>query len=163
MSCAYIGVGSNLEDPERQVRSALLELGSMPSTMMQKHSSLYRSPPVGPPGQPDYVNAVAQIETGLSPHDLLDRLQSIENAHGRTRGGERWGPRPLDLDLLMYDRLTMKDSRLTLPHPEIANRGFVLCPLLEIAPRVQVPGLGEAGALLRVLGNPQVQRITGHG
>lgn len=159
MSRAYIGVGSNLDGPERQVRSALAALEGLPETRMRVRSSLYRSRPVGPPGQPDYINAVAELETTLSPHTLLDRLQFIEAGHGRARTGERWGPRPLDLDLLMYDDVQIHDARLTVPHPEMAKRNFVLGPLLEIAPGVLIPGAGRADALLAGIGIAGLERI----
>jgi 2-amino-4-hydroxy-6-hydroxymethyldihydropteridine diphosphokinase len=147
---AYIGLGSNLDDPRRQVSQALVELGGMPGSRLLASSSLYRTPPMGPPGQPDYINAVAQIETALSPHALLDALQAIERAHDRVRT-VRWGPRTLDLDLLLYDQQEIADERLCVPHPGLTERAFVVLPLLEIAPTLRVPGFGalaERGAQL---------------
>ncbi len=147
---AYIGLGSNLDDPRRQVSQALAELGSLPGSRLLASSSLYRTPPMGPPGQPDYINAVAQIETALSPHALLDALQAIERAHDRVRS-VRWGPRTLDLDLLLYDQQEIADERLCVPHPGLTERAFVVLPLLEIAPTLRVPGFGalaERGAQL---------------
>ncbi len=147
---AYIGLGSNLDDPRRQVTQALAELGSLPGSRLLASSSLYRTPPMGPPGQPDYINAVAQIETALAPHALLDALQAIERAHDRVRS-VRWGPRTLDLDLLLYDQQEIADERLCVPHPGLTERAFVVLPLLEIAPTLRVPGFGalaERGATL---------------
>lgn len=144
---AFIGIGSNLDGPAAQVRRALEELAALPDTRLERASALYRTPPLGPPAQPDYINAVARLVTGLAPHPLLDALQAIEQAHGRVRG-ERWGPRTLDLDLLVYDAVRIADDRLTVPHPGIGERSFVLTPLAEIAPDWDVPGLGPAAAAL---------------
>jgi len=147
---AYIGLGSNLDDPRRQITQALAELGGLPGSRLLASSSLYRTPPMGPPGQPDYINAVAQIETALEPHALLDALQAIERAHDRVRS-VRWGPRTLDLDLLLYDQQEIADERLCVPHPGLTERAFVVLPLLEIAPTLRVPGFGplaERGATL---------------
>jgi len=148
MSRAWIGLGSNQDEPERQVARALTELEALADTRVLRHSRLYRTPPWGPvSGQPDYANAVAELETGLRPSDLLAALLETEAEHGRERR-ERWGPRTLDLDLLLYDDLTMDTSELTLPHPRLAGRAFVLVPLAELAPRLQVPGAGTVAALL---------------
>ncbi len=143
---AYIGLGSNLEDPVQQVQRALVELAAIPATRLLRQSSLYRSPPLGPPDQPDYINAVAELSTTLQPLELLDELQHIENAHGRVRG-IRWGARTLDLDLLLYGDRRIDESRLILPHPGLALRAFVLVPLLEIAPALDVPGVGPVKLL----------------
>ena len=148
---AYVGLGSNLDDPVAQVRSALDELGELPHTLRVAQSSLYRSPPMGPAGQPDYVNAVAVLDTGLEPRALLRELQAIEARHGRVRGAERWGPRTLDLDLLVYGDWCSSDPGLTVPHPGIGERPFVLWPLLEVAPGLRVPGLGVVRDLVRGL------------
>lgn len=134
----YIGLGSNLDDPRAQVERALLELSSLPGTKLVAHSSLYRSDPVGPPGQPDYINAVACLDTRLEAHALLDELQALERLHQRVRL-ERWGPRTLDLDLLLYGAQTIDSERLQVPHPYIGEREFVLWPLAEIAPRLTLP------------------------
>jgi 2-amino-4-hydroxy-6-hydroxymethyldihydropteridine diphosphokinase len=144
---AYIGVGSNLQDPKTQVRSALRELDQLPYTRLAAKSSLYRSDPMGPADQPDYINAVAAIETLLTPQALLDALLGIERAHGRIRGGTRWGPRTLDLDVLAYGDQVIAEPRLTVPHAGIAERAFVLLPLAEIAPNYEVPGKGRVDAL----------------
>jgi 2-amino-4-hydroxy-6-hydroxymethyldihydropteridine diphosphokinase len=139
---AYIGIGSNLADPARQVRAALAALGGLEHTTVLRHSSLYVSAPLGFAAQPDYVNAVAAIETRLDPETLLARLQDLERAAGRVRSaaGVRWGPRVLDLDLLLYGLVHQQSATLTLPHPGISRREFVLRPLLEIAPDLTIPG-----------------------
>ncbi|WP_417227427.1 2-amino-4-hydroxy-6-hydroxymethyldihydropteridine diphosphokinase [Amphritea sp.] len=134
----YIGLGSNLEHPVTQVATALLELERLDHCRALVHSSLYRSDPVGPPGQPDYINAVASVETTLSPIELLDALQAIEQQHQRVRI-QHWGPRTLDLDLLLYGDQQISSERLTVPHPFIQARNFVLYPLAEIAPEVHIP------------------------
>lgn len=148
-SLALVGLGSNLDEPVSQVSRALAELGDGPFTRVLSRSSLYRSLPVGPSDQPDYVNAVAMLETKREPLGLLSDLMAIERAHGRVRdGGPRWGPRVLDLDLLTFADVHMVDPRLRLPHPEIAKRSFVLFPLLEIVgPSFEIPRLGQLGAL----------------
>lgn len=144
---AYIGLGSNLSDPAQQVRSALATLSTSPEVKLLRSSTLYRSAPMGPPGQPDYVNAVAQLETRLSAHQLLDLLQGIERQQGRIRD-QHWGPRTLDLDLLLYGDCRIVDERLTVPHPGMAERAFVLYPLREIAPGLEIPGVGALSDLL---------------
>ena len=135
---AYIGLGSNLESPIQQVSEALIELNQIPQTRLLQQSKLYRSDPVGPPGQPDYINAVALLETALEPLELLDALQSIENAHQRKRI-QHWGPRTLDLDLLLYADQQIDLERLQVPHPHMTEREFVLYPLAEIAPKIKLP------------------------
>jgi 2-amino-4-hydroxy-6-hydroxymethyldihydropteridine diphosphokinase len=157
MQRACIGLGSNLDDPVRQVGSALDELAGLPLSRLLRRSSLYRSPPMGPTDQPDYVNAAALIETALEPLELLDVLQAIEAAHGRRRE-LRWGPRTLDLDLLVYGDLRLDHPRLTLPHPGIAGRAFVLVPLAEIAPDLELPGTGSVAAAAAAVAR-QVDRI----
>lgn len=144
--CAYIGLGSNLDDPIRQVEQALDELSRLPLCRRATRSSLYASKPVGPQDQPDFVNAVAVIETRLSPLALLDQLQALEQRHSRRRL-RHWGPRTLDLDLLLYDDARLDIPRLQVPHPELARRGFVLLPLAEIAPTLYLPD-GRAIATL---------------
>ncbi len=137
-AAAFVGLGSNLDDPRRQILTAFDALARLPSTRLVARSSLYRSAPVGPPGQPDYINAVAQLATALEPLALLDRLQAIERDQRRVRG-ERWGPRTLDLDLLLFEGRVIESERLTLPHPEMGRRNFVLVPLAEIAPGLVMP------------------------
>ena len=145
---AYIGLGSNLEQPAEQVRRGLRALAKIPGCRLRTHSRSYLSRPLGPQDQPAYVNAVAELCTGLAPLELLDRLQALELAQGRTRG-QRWGPRTLDLDLLLYGDLRIESPRLQVPHPGLSEREFVLYPLMEIAgPDLTVPGLGRLGELV---------------
>lgn len=144
---AYIGLGSNLDDPVLHVQQACGELNQLPTSQLLACSALYRSPPMGPTDQPDYINAVAAIKTTLAPHQLLAELQVIEQRHGRKRE-RRWGARTLDLDLLIYADMTLSDVTLTLPHPGLAERDFVLYPLQEIAPTLIVPGLGALDLLV---------------
>ncbi len=148
---AFVGLGSNLDGPEQQVRHALTALDGLPGTALYRASGLYRSRPMGPADQPDYINAVAWLHTALAPDELLDEMQALEVASGRRRQGERWGPRPLDLDLLAWADESCRSERLVLPHPGIAERAFVLLPWAEIAPEFAPPGLTPVGALaLRV-------------
>jgi len=144
---AYIGLGSNLDDPSDQVRRAFEELAAMPQTELRRRSSLYETPPMGPADQPNYINAVAALHTSLTPHALLDALQRIELEHRRVRR-EHWGPRTLDLDLLVYGAEELDDARLQVPHPGLAERAFVLLPLAEIAPELVIPGLPTPAVLL---------------
>jgi len=137
---AFVGLGSNLDRPVDRVLEGLEALSELADTRVAATSPLYGSAPMGPADQPDYVNAVARLDTGLSPHALLDGLQAIETRAGRERTAERWGPRTLDLDLLLYDRVHCRDRRLTLPHPGIAERAFVLVPFADIAPDEVLPG-----------------------
>jgi 2-amino-4-hydroxy-6-hydroxymethyldihydropteridine diphosphokinase len=138
MTIAYVGLGSNLEDPARQVETALQELGHLPQTRLVRRSSLYRTAPVGYADQPDFINAVAQLETGLPADRLLDELQALEAHHGRKRSFPN-APRTLDLDLLLFGDLVLQTERLTLPHPRMHERAFVLEPLREIAPDLELP------------------------
>lgn len=147
MSRAFVGIGSNLHGPQAQVSRAVEALGALDRTHCVAVSRRYRNPPMGPADQPDYVNAVAALETVLAPHDLLVGLQAIEAAAGRDRSGPRWGARPLDLDLLSYDDLRIDTQALTLPHPGIPARAFVLIPWAEIDPDWDVPGAGRVGDL----------------
>jgi 2-amino-4-hydroxy-6-hydroxymethyldihydropteridine diphosphokinase len=133
VTLAYVGLGSNLDDPRAQVLGAFEELDRMPHTRVVKKSSLYRSAPLGYAAQPDFVNAVAQLETGLPAERLLAELQAIEARHGRKRSFAN-APRTLDLDLLIHGKTQLRSAALTLPHPRMHERAFVLKPLLEIAP-----------------------------
>ncbi len=145
---AWIGIGSNLQNPPVQVHQALVALRALPSTRFGRASSLYANPPMGPAGQPDYVNAVAGVLTQLGARELLAALQAIERSAGRKRGvGPRWGPRVLDLDLLTYGQRRIDEPGLTVPHPGIAERNFVLLPLLEVAPGLLIPGLAPLAEL----------------
>lgn len=149
----FVGLGANLGEPAAQLKTALLAMAALPQTNVKKVSTFYRSAAIGPAGQPDYCNAVAELETALEPLPLLDALLAIEDRAGRVRG-ERWGARVLDLDLLLYGQTVCSTARLTLPHPELALRDFVLLPLTEIAPDVKVPLLGRARDLLAQLPTP---------
>lgn len=156
---AYVGLGSNLDSPRRQVCRALDELAALRNTTLRARSSLYRSDPMGPPDQPDYINAAVLLATRLAPHALLDELLAIERAHGRIRGATRWGPRTLDLDLLIYGEEQVADERLTIPHPGIAERPFVLYPLAEIDADIIVPGWGPLRQLLRACPQGGLERL----
>jgi 2-amino-4-hydroxy-6-hydroxymethyldihydropteridine diphosphokinase len=145
---AYIGIGSNLDNPVAQVRAAIDCLAHIPQTRLQQASPLYRNPPMGPADQPDYVNAVGAIDTALAPSILLSELQALEADAGRQRNGQRWGPRPLDLDILLYADLRQATPTLTIPHPGLPSRAFVLYPLADIAPGLDVPGHGPLASLL---------------
>ena len=145
---AFIGLGSNLADPAEQVRSARQAIKRLDGVTEFEFSSLYRSLPLGPQDQPDYINAVMAVETCLSAISLLRCLQGIENNHGRVRAGERWGARTLDLDLLVYGNQKIDHIDLTVPHVGIAERAFVLYPLYEIAPELDIPGLGSLRSLI---------------
>jgi 2-amino-4-hydroxy-6-hydroxymethyldihydropteridine diphosphokinase len=159
VSVAYVGLGANLGEPGRQVERALRELDAIARTRVVKASSLYRSAPVGYASQPQFVNAVAQVDTGLSAAQLLDELQAIETRHGRSRSFAN-APRTLDLDLLLFGDCTIQTPQLAIPHPRMHERAFVLEPLLEIAPGVVIPGRGAARALLSGCAGQSVQRIA---
>jgi 2-amino-4-hydroxy-6-hydroxymethyldihydropteridine diphosphokinase len=143
---AFIALGSNLADPAAQIRSALRELAGLPSTRLVRSSSLYRNPPAGGLDQPEYVNAVAQVETRNGPRELLDRLLDIERDHGRVRDYPN-APRTLDLDVVLYGEEVVSEQGLVIPHPRMLQRAFVLVPLAEIAPDARVPGHGRAAGL----------------
>jgi 2-amino-4-hydroxy-6-hydroxymethyldihydropteridine diphosphokinase len=135
VTIAYVGIGSNLQDPRAQVRAAFQELDRLPHTRLVRKSSLYRSAPAGYAAQPDFINAVAQLETGLPAERLLAELQEVEARHGRQRSFAN-APRTLDLDLLLYGDARIDSPGLTVPHPRMHDRTFVLKPLLEIAPHL---------------------------
>lgn len=139
MSLAYIGLGSNLSDPQAQIIAALARLEQLTNCSVTAVSSLYFSRPMGPQDQPDYMNAVVAMEMTLNPIELLDQLQSIENDAGRVRKDNRWGARILDLDILLFDDLTINSERLTVPHYGLKLREFVLLPLAEIATNLNLP------------------------
>lgn len=143
----FIGLGSNLEDPAAQLARAVAELAALPQTTLVAQSPFYASRPVGPQDQPDFVNGAVWIRTGLSAHALLDHLQAIEQAHGRERL-RHWGPRTLDLDILLFGQETLDDARLVIPHRELANRDFALQPLLDLDPDLTLPD-GRTIATLR--------------
>ncbi len=144
----YIGLGSNLGDPQSQLKKAIIAMNMVPSTSVVKTSSFYRSKPVGPQDQPDYINAVVELDTELSAPVLLDYLQDIENEQGRERK-IKWGARTLDLDILLFGDEIINNDRLQVPHVEMHNRGFVLLPLNEILPDCMIPGVGAVSSLLQ--------------
>jgi len=156
---AYVGLGSNLHGPARQIEVAFRLLGKIPATRVVKQSSLYRSVPFGGVEQPDFVNAAAFLLTQLTAPELLRELQRIETERGRDRGGVRWGPRVLDLDLLVYSNRTIDEPGLSVPHPGIGERNFVLLPLREVAPEIDIPGLGRLSELDADSIEPKISRI----
>ncbi len=158
MSIAYVGIGANLGDPCAQVRRAFDELDAIPGTRVTARSSLYRTAPLGADGQPDYVNAVARIDTALAPAALLGELRAMEDRHGRNRPF-RNAPRTLDLDLLLYERERILADELTVPHPRMHERAFVLVPLSEIAPGAEIPGLGLVEDWLARCAGQAIERI----
>ena len=159
MTLAYIGLGANLDEPSRQLESALQQLGALPSTRLRRASSFYRSAPLGNADQPDYVNAVAEIDTALDARRLLEALQAIEMRHGRSRSFPN-APRTLDLDLLLFGDAVLREEGLVVPHPRMHERAFVLQPLVEIAPRAAIPGRGAARELLQHCRGQRIERIA---
>ena len=159
MTVAFIALGSNLGDAQGQVLGALGALDALPQTRLLARSSLYRTPPWGVLDQPAFVNAVAQIDTALTPHELLDALLKVERDAGRVRDGERWGPRTLDLDVLHMEGVALSDDRLTLPHPRMAERAFVLLPLNDLAPALVLPGQGKVSDLLAAMDTTGCERL----
>ena len=155
----YIGLGSNLDGPAEQVRSAVRELGRISQVRLRASSGLYRSPPMGGLDQPDYVNAVVRVETDLEPEQLFHELQEIERRHGREERSERWASRTLDLDLLLWGRERFDSDSLTLPHPGLHERAFVLAPLRELDADLEVPGRGPVSRLLQECKYSQVDRM----
>ena len=158
MTRCFIGLGSNLEQPKEQVLSAFSELDALVSSNLVNKSSLYASKPLGPQDQPDYINAVAELETSLPALTLLAQMQAIENEHQRVRK-EHWGPRTLDLDLLLYGEEIISLQSLTVPHPELGNRNFVVYPLYEIAPDVLIPGLSGIEDLISELDSSGLEKL----
>ncbi len=160
---AYVGLGGNLGDAAASLRAALAELDAIPDTRLQRASRLYRTPAWGIAEQPDFVNAAARLSTGLDARALLDELLAIERDHGRDRGAEtRWGPRALDLDLLLYGDARIDEPGLRVPHPHLHERAFVLVPLLEIAPDVSIPGIGrarDAAVAADAMADPRIEAI----
>ncbi len=156
---AFIGLGSNLADPVAQVSHALEALEALPRTRLVRRSSLYRSAPVGFLEQPDFINAVAQLETELAPRALLDALLALEHERGRTREFPN-SPRTLDLDVLLYDDLVHHEHGLTVPHPQMHLRAFVLQPLLEIAPDCVIPGVGTAAEAAAHCAGQSLERLA---
>jgi 2-amino-4-hydroxy-6-hydroxymethyldihydropteridine diphosphokinase len=157
---AYVGLGSNLDDPPAQVERAFDALSTMPGSRLVVRSSLYRSPPFGPVAQPDFVNAVAGLLTTLGAMQLLAELKVIEARLGRASPAVRWGPRRIDLDLLVYGVARISEPGLEVPHAGLADRAFVLVPLAEIAPDLDVPGAGRVRTLARRVEGPGLARIA---
>jgi 2-amino-4-hydroxy-6-hydroxymethyldihydropteridine diphosphokinase len=157
---AYVGIGSNLDDPEKRVAEAFESLAGIPRTRLFARSGVYRSAPVGGVEQPDFINAAASLLTLLEPMRFLEELQDIEHRHGRRRDGARWGPRRLDLDLLVYSGRRSDEAGLMLPHPRIAERNFVLLPLREIAPDLVIPGLGRVAGIPVNHEVPRIERLA---
>jgi len=158
MTLAYVGLGANLGEPRRQLQAALQEMNALPESRVTTISAFYRSSPIGNLDQPDFLNAVAELDTALSVDQLLAELQRIEQGQGRERPFPG-APRRLDLDLLLYGDTIAATPRLTLPHPRMHERAFVLEPLTEIAPDIAIPGRGAARVLLAACGGQQIKRL----
>ena len=158
MTRTYVGLGSNLESPRVQLQRALSALGRLRATELREASSFYVTAPMGGPPQPDFVNAAAQLETGLTACELLDELHGIERSQGRRRDGGRWEPRTLDLDLLLYGEDRIMQDGLIVPHPRMRQRAFVLYPLYELAPELEIPGQGPLAGLLPAVQGQRVKR-----
>ncbi|HBC81082.1 MAG TPA: 2-amino-4-hydroxy-6-hydroxymethyldihydropteridine diphosphokinase [Escherichia sp.] len=152
MTLVYIALGSNLASPLTQVNAAIAALGTLPDSRIVAVSGFYRTPPLGPQDQPDYLNAAVALETSLAPESLLDHTQRIELDQGRVRKAERWGPRTLDLDIMLFGDETLATPRLTVPHYDMKNRGFMLWPLFEIAPELRFPDGETLASVLARLG-----------
>lgn len=144
MTLAYIALGSNLASPLEQVNAAVQAIGNIPDSRIVAVSSYYRTPPLGPQDQPDYLNATVALETTLAAEALLEHTQRIELLQGRVRKAERWGPRTLDLDIMLFGDEVIRTERLTVPHYDMKNRGFMLWPLFEIAPELHFPDDGRS-------------------
>ena len=154
----FVGLGSNLSDPRAQVLCAMQTLNNLPHTRVSAHSSLYRSAPIGFVQQPDFINAVVRLNTEMAPKALLDALLELERKCGRTREFQN-APRILDLDILLYDNLQYHEHGLTIPHPQMHKRAFVLRPLLEIVPDCAIPGIGPAAEALLQCGGQKLERV----
>ena len=157
---AFIGLGSNLDEPVDQIQRAVSALNQVEDCRVTTSSKLYRNPPMGPANQPDYVNAAIMLETGLSARQLLVEMQRIETNQGRRRDGEHWGPRTIDLDLLLYEQEVINAPGLTVPHPGLAERAFVLQPLLDIQPDLHLPDGRSIAALLALLDSADIEAIS---
>jgi 2-amino-4-hydroxy-6-hydroxymethyldihydropteridine diphosphokinase len=156
---AYVGLGSNLGDSVAQVRGGMTALAQLPQTRLEACSSLYRTAPVGRQDQPDFVNAVCRVRTRLAPVALMRRLLEVERTRGRVRAGEPGGPRTLDLDLLLYGDAAIHGAELTVPHPRLHERAFVLYPLFELEPDLVIPGHGALRDLLPGCAGQRVERL----
>ncbi len=160
---AWLGLGSNLQQPARQLETALAKVAETDGIEILQRSSFYRTAPWGDEDQGDFINAVIRIETDLQPETLLTVLQSIENNMGRKRTTRQWGPRLIDIDILLYGNLELRTSRLELPHPHMHKRVFVLRPLFELDSELEVPGHGKVSMLLRQLGGEGIRRLDDAG
>lgn len=160
MARAYIALGANLGEPERQVARAMDEIGALAGVRVTARSSLYRTAPVGYRDQPDFINAVIALETDLTPRALLEALLAIERGHGRERQFPN-APRTLDLDILLYDGVRLQEPGLTIPHPRMHERAFVLQPLAEIAPDLVLPAHGPVAGLARRVAGAGIARLPG--
>lgn len=158
MTRVYIALGSNLASPLEQVNAAVKAIGEIPESQIVAVSSFYRTPPLGPQDQPDYLNAAVALDTTLEPEALLDNTQRIELQQGRVRKAERWGPRTLDLDIMLFGDRVICSARLTVPHYDMKNRGFMLWPLFEIAPELHFPDGVSLQHILTELGAEQPAR-----
>lgn len=154
----YLALGSNLADPLHQVQCALNALAAIPDTALVATSSLYRTPPYGPPDQPDFLNAAVALDTRLDAESLLNHTQRIELEQGRVRKAHRWGPRTLDLDIMLFGKQTLNTPRLTVPHYDLHNRAFMLLPLLEIAPELCLPDGTRLAEILATLDSSSIRR-----
>ncbi|PCI19549.1 MAG: 2-amino-4-hydroxy-6-hydroxymethyldihydropteridine diphosphokinase [Piscirickettsiaceae bacterium] len=154
-ACIYVGLGSNLDHPIQQVLTAIHQLKKTPNIHVDSVSNLYKTPPMGPQDQPDYINAVVKLSSSLSPHKLLSALQKIESKQNRIRNTGHWGPRTLDLDLLLYGSEIINTPELIVPHPGIALRAFVLYPLYELDNDLEIPNLAHLCDLIDQLKEPK--------
>ena len=159
MTVAYVGLGSNIGEPRRQLTEAIIAMSGLPETRLARHSSFYRTAPIGFADQPEFLNAVAALDTRLAPGALLEGLQGIERRHHRERPFAN-APRTLDLDLLLFGEERIARPGLTVPHPRMHERAFVLQPLLELDPAISIPGKGKASAFLPATSSQKVERIA---
>jgi len=157
MTVAYVGLGSNIGEPRRQLTEAIIAMSGLPETRLARHSSFYRTAPIGFADQPEFLNAVAALDTRLAPGALLEGLQGIERRHHRERSFPN-APRTLDLDLLLFGDEQIARPGLTVPHPRMHERAFVLAPLVEIAPEIAIPGRGRASELLAACKGQTVEK-----
>lgn len=158
----HIGLGANLDHPAAQIAWALRALAALPATRLDAVAPLYRSRAIGPQPQPDYLNTAARLRTGLEPRELLRHLQKLEAARGRVRG-ERWGPRPLDLDILLYGESCVAEADLVIPHPRLGERNFVLAPLHDLDPHLRLPDGAAVADLLARAGHAGIVRVSSGG
>lgn len=156
---AFLGLGANLNEPSKQIIQAINAINALEKTTLIAQSSLYRTNPMGPQDQNDFINAVIEIKTALAPEELLNNLQTIEQQHGRVRKAERWGPRTLDIDVLTYAQQVINSARLTVPHYGIKERNFVLIPLFEICPSMVLPCGTSIETLVTEVGYQGIEKL----